>query len=75
MTGIDPAAALAPANQAFDDILGKIDEFKPSALLQGVDARIDETREKLLTASRLRDWRARLDELQAQLIGSSRCST
>ena len=69
VTGIDPAAALAPANQAFDDILGKIDEFKPSALLQGVDARIDETREKLLTASRLRDWRAQLDELQAQLIG------
>jgi hypothetical protein len=69
VTGFDPAAALAPVNQAFDDIIAKIDEFQPSALLQGVDARIDETREKLLSAARLREWRARLDELQGQLIG------
>jgi hypothetical protein len=69
VAGFDPAAALAPANLAFDDIIGRVDEFKPSALLQGVETRIDETREKLLSAARLRDWRARLDELQTQLIG------
>jgi hypothetical protein len=69
VAGIDPAAALAPANQAFDDILGRIDEFKPAALLQGVDARIDGAREKLVSATRLREWRARIDEMQAQLIG------
>ena len=69
VAGFDPAAALAPANLAFDDIIGRVDEFKPGALLQGVETRIDETREKLLSAARLRDWRARLDELQTQLIG------
>lgn len=66
LSGFDLNQALRPLTDGFQRVLTAIDTYAPGALIQPIEARIDDVREKVIDAVKLRDLAAHLDTLETQ---------
>ncbi|SDD81704.1 hypothetical protein [Rhodospira trueperi] len=69
VTGLDAAALLAPADQAFDEMITALNAYAPDQLIAPLDDRVDAVRGQVLEATRLPDILTRLEEMEAAAKG------
>ena len=69
MSGFDLNQVLKPLNDAFAEILTAADRYTPGQLIQPLEQRIDELREQIIDATRLRDIAGYLDQAREQAEG------
>ena len=59
----DLDAALKPLRDGFDDLLAAADRYKPGVLIAPLETRLNEARNQLIDAVKLRQWTTELDTL------------
>jgi len=64
--GFDLDQVLQPLNDAFAQILAAADRYAPGQLIQPIEQRIDELRDQVIDATRLRDIASYLDQVREQ---------
>ena len=69
IASVDIEKELAPVTAVFDQILSAIDEYSPAKLIDPVENRIREARDKLTEAIKLAQWEPTLDDLVKRGMG------
>ncbi|SEA25030.1 hypothetical protein SAMN05660964_01238 [Thiothrix caldifontis] len=66
--GFDLNAELQPLRTGFDQVLEKVDEFQPSALLQETEAQLKQARDSVFGSLELDSWAETLTKLREQAL-------
>ena len=68
LTSVDLDQALDPLREGFDQVLAKVDEYSPAALVDPLVTRVDEARNKLLEQTRMKEWEEHLNLIHQRAV-------